>query len=78
MEYTFEKLNKDNFNKYYDYLSLASKLEPELMCSSDINKEELLEEGFFESDLSEMKDWMNVLKYLKQNKLDLLAFQIFF
>lgn len=27
------------------------------MCSSDINKEELLEEGFFESDLSEMKDW---------------------
>lgn len=43
MEYTFEKLNKDNFNKYYDYLSLATKLEPELMCSSDINKEELLE-----------------------------------
>ncbi|WP_237037522.1 GNAT family N-acetyltransferase [Mediannikoviicoccus vaginalis] len=43
MKYTFEKLNKDNFNKYYDYLSLASKLEPELMCSSDINKEELYE-----------------------------------
>ena len=43
MEYTFEKLNKNNFNKYYDYLSLATKLEPELMCSSDINKEELLE-----------------------------------
>lgn len=43
MEYTFEKLNKDNFNKYYDYLSLATSLEPELMCSSDINKEELLE-----------------------------------
>ena len=43
MEYTFEKLNKDNFNKYYDYLSLATRLEPELMCSSDINKEELLE-----------------------------------
>ena len=43
MEYTFEKLNKDNFNMYYDYLSLASKLEPELMCSSDINKEELYE-----------------------------------
>ena len=41
MEYTFEKLNKDNFNKYYDYLSLATRLEPELMCSSDINKEEL-------------------------------------
>ncbi len=20
MEYTFEKLNKDNFNKYFDYL----------------------------------------------------------
>ena len=43
MEYTFEKLNKDNFNKYYDYLSLATALEPELMCTSDINKEELLE-----------------------------------
>lgn len=43
MEYTFEKLNKDNFNKYYDYLSLATRLEPELMCSSDINKEELLD-----------------------------------
>lgn len=43
MEYTFEKLNKDNFNKYYDYLSLATRLEPKLMCSSDINKEELLE-----------------------------------
>lgn len=43
MEYTFEKLNKNNFNKYYDYLSLATKLEPELMCSSDINKEELLD-----------------------------------
>ena len=43
MEYTFEKLNKDNFNKYYDYLSLATKPEPELMCSSDINKEELLD-----------------------------------
>lgn len=42
MEYTFEKLNKDNFNKYYDYLSLATRLEPELMCSSDISKEELL------------------------------------
>ena len=43
MEYTFEKLNKDNFNKYYDYLSLATRLEPELMCSPDINKEELLD-----------------------------------
>ena len=43
MEYTFEKLNKDNFNKYYDSLSLATKLEPELMCSSDTNKEELYE-----------------------------------
>lgn len=43
MEYTFEKLNKDNFNKYFDYLLLAIKLEPELMCSSDINKEELYE-----------------------------------
>lgn len=43
MVYTFEKLNKDNFNKYYDYLSLATKLEPELMCLSDINKEELYE-----------------------------------
>ncbi len=43
MEYTFEKLNKDNFNKYYDYLSLATRLEPELMCTSDINKEELYE-----------------------------------
>lgn len=43
MEYTFEKLNKDNFSKYYDYLSLATRLEPELMCTSDINKEELLE-----------------------------------
>ena len=43
MEYTFEKLNKDNFNKYYDYLLLATELEPELMCSSDINKEELYE-----------------------------------
>lgn len=43
MEYTFEKLNKDNFNKYYDYLSLATRLEPELMCTSDIKKEELLE-----------------------------------
>ena len=41
MEYTFEKLNKDNFNKYFDYLSLATRLELELMCSSDINKEEL-------------------------------------
>ena len=41
MEYTFEKLNKNNFNKYFDYLSLATKLEPELMCSSEINKEEL-------------------------------------
>ncbi|UHR01976.1 GNAT family N-acetyltransferase [Peptoniphilus sp. GNH] len=41
MEYTFEKLNKDNFNKYYDYLLLAMALEPELMCSSDTSKEEL-------------------------------------
>ena len=41
MEYTFEKLNKDNFNKYFDYLSLATRLELELMCSYDINKEEL-------------------------------------
>ena len=43
MEYTFEKLNKNNFNKYFDYLLLATKLEPELMCSSDINKKELYE-----------------------------------
>lgn len=43
MEYTFEKLNKDNFSKYFDYLLLANTLEPELMCSSDINKEELYE-----------------------------------
>ena len=43
MEYTFEKLNKDNFSMYFDYLLLASTLEPELMCSSDINKEELYE-----------------------------------
>lgn len=43
MEYTFRKLNKDNFNNYFDYLLLATKLEPELMCSSDINKEELYE-----------------------------------
>lgn len=43
MEYTFEKLNKDNFNKYFDYLLLATKLEAELMCSSSINKEELYE-----------------------------------
>lgn len=43
MKYTFEKLNKDNFRKYFDYLLLASRLEPELMCSSDINKEELYE-----------------------------------
>lgn len=28
---------------YFDYLLLASTLEPELMCSSDINKEELYE-----------------------------------
>lgn len=42
MEYTFEKLNKDNFNKYYDYLILATSLEQELMCISIINKEELL------------------------------------
>lgn len=41
MEYTFEKLNKDNFNKYYDYLSLATRLEPELMCTYDINRDEL-------------------------------------
>ena len=41
MEYTFEKLNKNNFNKYFDYLLLATKLEAELMCSSDMNKEEL-------------------------------------
>lgn len=38
MEYTFEKLNKDNFNKYFDYLLLAIKLEAELMCSSYMNK----------------------------------------
>ena len=25
MKYTFEKLNKDNFNKYFDYLLLATK-----------------------------------------------------
>ena len=43
MEYTFEKLNKDNFNKFFDYLLLATELEPELMYSSDINKEELYE-----------------------------------
>ena len=43
MEYTFEKLNKDNFSKYFDYLLLANTLEPELMYSSDINKEELYE-----------------------------------
>ena len=43
MEYTFEKLDKDNFSKYFDYLLLANTLEPELMCSSDINKEELYE-----------------------------------
>ena len=43
MEYNFRKLNKDNFNNYFDYLLLATKLEPELMCSSDINKEELYE-----------------------------------
>lgn len=41
MDCIFEKLNKDNFIKYYDYLSLATKLEPELMCSTDINKEKL-------------------------------------
>lgn len=43
MEYIFEKLNKDNFNSYFDYFLLATKLEPELMCSSDINKEKLYE-----------------------------------
>lgn len=43
MKYTFEKLNKENFSKYYDYLSLATALEPEIMCSTDINKEELYE-----------------------------------
>ena len=43
MKYTFEKLNKDNFNKYFDYLLLATELEPELMHSSDVNKEELYE-----------------------------------
>lgn len=43
MQYTFEKLNKDNFNKYFDYLLLATKLEAELMYSSDINKEKLYE-----------------------------------
>ena len=43
MQYTFEKLNKDNFSTYFDYLLLATTLEPELMCSSDINKEELYE-----------------------------------
>lgn len=43
MEYTFEKLDKDNLSKYFDYLLLATTLEPELMCSSDINKEELYE-----------------------------------
>ena len=41
MKYTFERLNKNNFSKYYDYLLLATTLEPELMCSSDINEEEL-------------------------------------
>lgn len=41
MEYTFEKLNKNNFSKYFDYLLLATRLEPELMYSSDINEEEL-------------------------------------
>lgn len=43
IEYTFEKLNKHNFNKYFDYLLSATELEAELMCSSDINKEELYE-----------------------------------
>ncbi len=38
MEYTFEKLNKDNCSKYYDYLSFATTLESELMSSSDIDK----------------------------------------
>lgn len=41
MKYTFERLNKNNFSKYYEYLLLATTLEPELMCSSDINEEEL-------------------------------------
>ena len=41
MDYIFEKLNKDNFNKYFDYLLSATELEPELMCSIDIDKEKL-------------------------------------
>lgn len=41
MNYTFERLNKNNFSKYYDYLLLATTLELALMCSSDMNKEEL-------------------------------------
>ena len=43
MDCIFEKLNKDNFNKYYDYLLSATELEPELMCSIDIDKEKLYE-----------------------------------
>lgn len=35
MKYTFEKLNKENFSKYYDYLSLATALEPKL-CAQQI------------------------------------------
>lgn len=43
MDCIFEKLNKDNFIKYYDYLLSATELEPELMCSTDIGKEKLYE-----------------------------------
>lgn len=42
VQYTFEKLNKDNFNNYFDYLLLATKLDPELMYSSDINQRRIL------------------------------------
>ena len=41
MECIFEKLNKDNFNKYFDYLLSATELEHEHMCSTDIDKEKL-------------------------------------
>lgn len=41
MNYKFEKLNKDNFKSYLDYLKIAVKLEPELMCSTEINEKEL-------------------------------------
>ncbi|WP_282926591.1 GNAT family N-acetyltransferase [Helcococcus kunzii] len=41
MNYKFEKLNKENFKSYLDYLKIAVKLEPELMCSTEINEDEL-------------------------------------